>query len=97
MSRWRWHEKHGVVKGEIKRASNYLTPEQQEEADRQRHIRELDWINHHPEGSHLFEHTRACAYCGAERRQEDMRWTGRRWLCDEDYAALLNDEIERIP
>jgi len=97
MSRWAWHEKHGVVKGAIRRASDYMTPEQQESAIQAQHRREMDWIAHHPEGEHLFRDKRTCAYCGVEGRQEDMRWTGRRWLCDKDYADMLSGNIERIP
>lgn len=84
MSRWSWHEKHGVRNGPVLRKSDTLSPAQEERQDQDRHKREMDWIAHHPIDEPMFK-SRVCTVCGAEDRQEDMRWTGKRWLCPQHY------------
>lgn len=94
--RWQWHEKHGVRNGPILRKSDSMTPEQEERQERERHRRELDWIVH-PEPGALYQETRTCAYCNGDGKQDDMRWTGRRWLCPQHFLEMLAGNIERIP
>jgi len=97
MPRWQWHEKNGVRKGPILRYSDGHTPEEIEQEVAARHRRELDWIDHHPAGMMLYQETRNCAYCDIEGKQDNMRWTGRRWLCPEHFMEMLTGKIERIP
>ncbi len=89
MSRWAWHEKIGPRKGPIRHKSDYLTPEQEERQDKARHEREYDWIENHPRGEPIFTDIRVCMHCGAHGSQEDMRWTGTRWLCPQHYDEMM--------
>ena len=90
MSRWSWHEKPGTRNGPITRHTDRLTPEQEEAEERARHRREWEYQNAHP-ANPLYADTRVCAYCGIDKPQQDMRWTGRRWLCATDYEDHLTN------
>lgn len=96
MSRWSWHEKHGVRHGPVLRKSDTMSPAQEEHADQARHKREMDWIAHHPVDEPMFQPTRPCAHCGTELPQEMMRWTGRRWLCPEDYDEAITQHAHEM-
>lgn len=87
--RWAWHPKHGVRRGPVARASDTLSPKQLEDQIHGEEWRQYDWIEHHPDGEPMFKQTRVCNRCGAEERQEDMRWTGKQWLCPAHYDEML--------
>ena len=89
MSRWAWHPKHGVRKGRIERASDTFSLKQLESEIHGEAERQYDWLEHHPNGEAMFTPTRVCNRCGEEDRQEDMRWTGKQWLCPEHYTEML--------
>lgn len=77
--RWAWHEKHGVVKGPIKRVSDTLTAAQVETQERAQHQREWDY--QHANAVHpLYAWSRECARsdCDVRRPQAEMIWAGSR-------------------
>jgi hypothetical protein len=89
MSRWSWHEKHGVVKGPIKRVSDTLKSSEREHEIADQHKRELDWIYNHSDEV-IYREYRTCCLCGARSPQAVMRWTGKQWLCHAHYMSFIS-------
>lgn len=79
--RWSWHEKKGTRHGPIERYSDKLKASEQETEERAQHEREYRYTSEGPP-SPIYREFRICDRCGYEGHQIDMRWTGRRWLCD---------------
>jgi hypothetical protein len=88
MSRWAWHEKHGTLKGCLRRASDTLTATQLEAEARSQHQREYTYQHTHTERP-LYVWSRECARsdCDVRRPQAEMIWAGSSWVCPEHYES----------
>jgi len=69
-------------------------PERLEQEIHDETERQYDWIEHHPNGAPMFQLTRICNRCGAEDRQQDMRWTGKQWLCPKHYDEMMTQRAQ---
>jgi hypothetical protein len=90
MSRWCWHDRHGVVKGPIKRVSD--TPKLMDIETKVRAQRMREWAYQHANSQHpLYAWLRECARsdCDVKRPQAEMIWSGSAWLCLHHYEELL--------
>lgn len=86
--RWAWHEKDGVRKGPIIRASDIKAAEEIEEERRGLMQRLFDWLERADHQGPVFG-DRTCEVCGRKDGQSYMRWSGSRWMCPEHYAEEL--------